>query len=193
RKLLAQPFEARKQREKELLDSLIGNGVLKNNAALDDVLGLKVEAILERRLETLAWKQGLSATLSQARQLITHGHIGIAGKKMTAPGYIVKKDEESRIGFLDKALEIKIKKAAQKKKEIKPKIPEKAPEAQKAAATAIVPEEEKLPAPVLEIAEKEIEKAAEEPAKKEKAKAAKPAKKEKPKEKKEAKPEGEVK
>lgn len=116
RKLLALPIEKRKKREKELLDSLVSLGVLKKNASLDDVLSLKIESLLERRLQSIVWRQGLSGTISQARQLITHGHIGVNGKKVTAPGYLVKKSEEQKIGFLDKAMELKIKQSLQKKK-----------------------------------------------------------------------------
>ncbi|MEM0359816.1 MAG: 30S ribosomal protein S4 [Candidatus Diapherotrites archaeon] len=179
RKLLAQPVETRKQREKELLESLLKVGILKKNATLDDVLGLKVEAVLERRLQTIVWKQGLAATLKQARQLITHGHIGINGKKITAPGYIVRKDEETKIGFLDKALEIKIKKAAQKKKEtLKPegKGAENKPVETKTVAQETMPKEEKTEKK--EDIEKEKPEKKESKAKPEQAKTEKPHKKE---------------
>jgi small subunit ribosomal protein S4 len=54
---------------------------------------------LERRLQTLVYRLGLAKTIKQARQLITHGHIAIDGRRVTAPSYIVEKEEESKIGY----------------------------------------------------------------------------------------------
>ncbi len=119
RKLLALSSEERKKREKELLDSLESLGVLEKNSSLDDVLSLKVEALLDRRLQSIVVRNGMAATMKQARQLITHGHITVNGKKVSTPGYLVKKREESRIGFKDAALGAKIKKAMHQKKEVK--------------------------------------------------------------------------
>ncbi len=74
-------------------------GVLDENATLDDILNLTVENFLERRLQTLVYRLGLARTIKQARQLITHGHIAIDGRRVTAPSYIVEKDEESKISY----------------------------------------------------------------------------------------------
>jgi len=119
RKLLALEAENRKKREKELLDSLENMGIVKKNSLLDDVLSLTVESILDRRLQSIVYKNGQSATMTQSRQLITHGHITVNEQKVTAPGYIVKKDEETHIGFYDPVLAVKIKQAMHKKKEDK--------------------------------------------------------------------------
>jgi small subunit ribosomal protein S4 len=35
--------------------------------------------------------------------LIVHGHIAIAGRRITSPGYIVSRDEENLIGFYYKS------------------------------------------------------------------------------------------
>jgi ribosomal protein S4 len=35
-----------------------------------------------------------------ARQLISHGHIAIANRKITVPGYMVTKDEENEIDYI---------------------------------------------------------------------------------------------
>jgi len=66
---------------------------------LDDVLDLTVEAILERRLQTLVFRKGLAKSIYQSRQLITHGHIAIDGKKVFSPSYIVPKNEEDKIEY----------------------------------------------------------------------------------------------
>ena len=66
---------------------------------LDDVLDLTIESILERRLQTLVFRKGLAKTIHQSRQLITHGHIAINGKKFFSPSYIVPKNEEDKINY----------------------------------------------------------------------------------------------
>jgi len=68
-------------------------------STLDDVLGLTQETVLNRRLQTLVHRKGLAATAKQARQFIVHGHISIDGRKVTIPGYVVKRTEEEKIAF----------------------------------------------------------------------------------------------
>jgi len=102
RKLLALPLEERLKREKELLDSLNRIGLLGENATLDDVLSLTLDALCERRLQTLVWRKGLANTVNQARQFITHGHISVNGKKVNVPGYIVPRELENKIAYYGK-------------------------------------------------------------------------------------------
>jgi small subunit ribosomal protein S4 len=83
-----------------LLMHLTRMNILPPNSNLDDVLALENETILSRRLQTLTYLKGLASTPKQARQLIGHGHIGISGRKITVPGYMVKKDEENEIGYV---------------------------------------------------------------------------------------------
>lgn len=99
RGLLAMDLEERLKREKELLESLKRIGIVDEKATLDDVLTLKVESFLERRLQTVILRKGLANTAKQARQFITHGLIAINGKKVSAPGYIVKANEEDKLGY----------------------------------------------------------------------------------------------
>jgi len=99
RALLALPEEERKVQEKALLSKLYHLGVLPEGATLDDVLGLTAEHILKRRLQTIVYEKGLARTIYQARQFIVHGHIAIAGRRVTSPGYLVSKEEELLIDF----------------------------------------------------------------------------------------------
>lgn len=48
---------------------------------------------LEKRLDNCVYRLGLAPTRAAARQLVSHGHIGINGKKMTIPSYLVKTNE----------------------------------------------------------------------------------------------------
>ncbi len=99
RRLLALRAEQAKIEEKQLIEKLKRLSLLRENAILDDVLALKVEDVLERRLQTLVFKKGFSSTNKQARQFVVHGHVTIGGKKVTAPGYLVPGGEENEIGF----------------------------------------------------------------------------------------------
>ena len=100
RSLLALPPAERTAREKQLIQKLYKLGFIeKENATVDDILGLTVENYLERRLQTIVFKKGLARTIYQARQLIVHGHIAIGGRRVTSPGYIVSRDEENLIDY----------------------------------------------------------------------------------------------
>ena len=90
--------ESAKSTSKKLLEKL-SKMKLSKKGALDEILALKIEDILERRLQTLVYRQGLANSTKHARQLITHGHITIAGRKVTIPSYVVLDDEESQIGY----------------------------------------------------------------------------------------------
>jgi small subunit ribosomal protein S4 len=70
-------------------------------ADLNDVLLLTEHEILARRLQTVVFEKGLSATIKQARQMITHGHIFLNGHRVTVPGYIVSREEEASVSFND--------------------------------------------------------------------------------------------
>lgn len=89
--------QAVKERD-ALLEHLQRLGLLSGKADLNDVLALEVEALLARRLQTQTYLKGLARTVKQARQLIVHGHIGIAGRKVTVPGYMVP---DSDTGLID--------------------------------------------------------------------------------------------
>ncbi|ALL02076.1 30S ribosomal protein S9e (S4p) [Pyrodictium delaneyi] len=99
RGLLALPPDVRAKEEKALLARLHHLGVLPENATLDDVLGLTAEHFLERRLQTIVYKKGLARSIHEARQLIVHGHIAIAGRRIRSPGYLVKRDEEDLVDY----------------------------------------------------------------------------------------------
>ena len=99
RSLLAAPKEIREKVEKAMLRKLYNMGLLPENATLEDVLSLTVEDLLERRLQTIVYKKGLARTIHQARQLIVHGHIAIAGRRVTSPGYIVSREEEELVDY----------------------------------------------------------------------------------------------
>jgi small subunit ribosomal protein S4 len=88
-----------KTQSEEILSKLIRYGIIKQDADIDDILSLKTENILERRLQTQVLRLGLSRTVTQARQFITHGHIAVNGRKATIPGMLVSKEDEMHVGY----------------------------------------------------------------------------------------------
>lgn len=78
-------------------------GLLSEGAPLVDVLSIQREVILSRRLQTIVYTKGLAQTPKQARQMINHGHIIINDRRVTIPGLLVKKNEESFIEYESKS------------------------------------------------------------------------------------------
>jgi small subunit ribosomal protein S4 len=85
--------------KKQLLDKLVRLGLMKAEDTMDKVLGLEVDELLERRIQTVLVRKKLARSMKQARQFITHGHILIGNKKVTFPSYLVTLEEESKISF----------------------------------------------------------------------------------------------
>ncbi|HHQ45421.1 MAG TPA: 30S ribosomal protein S4 [Candidatus Altiarchaeales archaeon] len=98
RSLLAATGESAEKEKKELAGKLNRLGILEGKN-FDDVLGLEVKNILERRLQTLTVKKGLASTPKQARQLIAHKHVRVGGRVMNTPGYLVPKAHEDLIAL----------------------------------------------------------------------------------------------
>jgi len=103
------------EEQKVLFSKLQAIGLNVNSIA--DVLDLKVENLLERRLPTLVAKQKFASTTKQARQMVTHKRVFIDGKIVNAPSYIVKTDEEKKITVKKTKTKVKV------KEEAKPEAP----------------------------------------------------------------------
>jgi len=99
RSLISKTSEERSKMENEQLAKLKNVGILQETAVLDNVLDLTIEDILERRLQTIVFRKQLARTIFQSRQLITHGHITINGRRVTIPGYLVRKSEETLLVY----------------------------------------------------------------------------------------------
>jgi small subunit ribosomal protein S4 len=99
RSLIGKTAEERTKMENELLTRLKKLGVLQETAALDNVLDLTIEDLLERRLQTIVLRKNLTKTIYQSRQLITHGHIIIGNRRVTIPSYIVSREDEKQITY----------------------------------------------------------------------------------------------
>lgn len=85
--------------EREYITKLSKIGVLSESASIDEVLDLDIRDLMERRLQTMVYRRGLAKSLHQSRQLVSHGHISVAGRVVSVPGYIVSRDEEQKIKY----------------------------------------------------------------------------------------------
>ncbi len=65
-----------------------------------DIATSKVDTVstmnssLEMRLDNVVYRSGLAATRRMARQLVSHGHINVNGRKLKVPSYTVKVEDE---------------------------------------------------------------------------------------------------
>ncbi len=81
----------------ELIQKLFSLGLVEADAKIDDVLGLNIKQLLDRRLQTIVYKKSLALSVKQARQLIVHGAILVGDRALTSPSYLVKRDEEKLV------------------------------------------------------------------------------------------------
>ncbi len=63
--------------------------------------GNNLIAMLERRLDNIVYRLHFASSRKQARQLVSHGHVTVNGKKVTIPSFLVKENDE--INLKDKS------------------------------------------------------------------------------------------
>ena len=54
------------------------------------ITGENMLSLLERRLDNVIYRMGVGVSRAQARQLVSHGHFTVNGKKVNVPSFIVK-------------------------------------------------------------------------------------------------------
>ncbi len=54
------------------------------------VTGTNMLALLEKRLDNVAFRMGIASTRRLARQIVTHAHLTVNGKTVDIPSYLVK-------------------------------------------------------------------------------------------------------
>jgi len=88
------------EKQEVLFNKLKAIGLKTDTTA--DVLDLKVENLLDRRLPTIVVKKKLTTTLKHARQLVTHKKILVEGKVVNSPSYLVPVSQENSITLKQK-------------------------------------------------------------------------------------------
>jgi small subunit ribosomal protein S4 len=74
--------------------------------SIADVLDLKVENLLNRRLPTVVFEKGLAKTTKQARQMVVHKKVLINGRAVNIPSYIVAVADEPNITIVAKPIKV---------------------------------------------------------------------------------------
>merc|ERR1712137_874356 len=83
-----------------LLRRLHRMGILEDDKnELDYVLGLKVQDLLERRLQTQVFKLGLARSIHHARVLIRQRHIRVGKQIVNVPSFLVRVESQKYIDF----------------------------------------------------------------------------------------------
>uniref|UniRef100_A0A7S2BVT2 30S ribosomal protein S4, chloroplastic n=1 Tax=Florenciella parvula TaxID=236787 RepID=A0A7S2BVT2_9STRA len=83
-----------------LLRKMVRYGLLsEEEKELDFVLQLTTQKLLERRLQTKVFKQGLAKSIHHARVLIKQRHIRVGKQLVNVPSFLVRVDSEKHIQF----------------------------------------------------------------------------------------------
>lgn len=69
-------------------------------------IGPRMLMELETRLDNVAYRMGAGTSRAQARQLISHSHVRVNGKKVKVPSYLVRKGDVIEIKQPSKALNV---------------------------------------------------------------------------------------
>lgn len=65
--------------------------------------------MLERRLDNVLYRLSITQSRAQARQMVTHGHVMVNGKKVNIPSYLVnEKDTVQLAGMEPQSREVEI-------------------------------------------------------------------------------------
>lgn len=100
RKMLAAVSVGQAPQEAEAIVTRLKRlGMLKEDGTLDSILSMQLADVLERRLQTQVYRQGLANSLRQSRQFIVHGHIQVAGRRVDVPGFLVERGKEMSIDY----------------------------------------------------------------------------------------------
>lgn len=86
----------------------------------EGVTGEELLKMLEMRLDNVAYRASFADSRSKARQMVSHGHITVNGKKVDIASYEVKIGD--KIGFFDKFKKSKDYKMIEEKLTSKPEI-----------------------------------------------------------------------
>lgn len=96
-----------------ITEKQLGNYVRKARASQKGAAADNVYTLLESRLDNVVFRLGLAGTRQFARQMVSHGHIEVNGKRVNIPSYSVKagdkislRDSAKRSGLIRNRLEI---------------------------------------------------------------------------------------
>ena len=71
--------------------------IFKEASRRQGVTGENMLQYLELRLDNVVYRAGWAATRPQARQLVSHGHLNVNGRRVNIPSYRLRKGDEVAI------------------------------------------------------------------------------------------------
>jgi len=77
-----------------------------NALKMKGVSGENLLQLLERRLDNVVYRAGLSSSRAQARQLVNHGHFLVNGQRVDIPSYSVKQGDVISVGSTSREIEL---------------------------------------------------------------------------------------
>ncbi len=97
-------------REKQQLKRIYGmlerqfHNVFEKADKMGGKTGDNLISLLECRLDNIVYRMRFAASRSQARQLVSHGHVLVNGKRVTVPSYTVKENDQIEVQEKSKKL-----------------------------------------------------------------------------------------
>jgi len=70
------------------------------------ITGENLLQLLERRLDNVVYRLGFAVSRPQARQLVSHGHIEVNGKKVDIPSFLVKPGDVISVREKSRSMEL---------------------------------------------------------------------------------------
>jgi small subunit ribosomal protein S4 len=61
------------------------------------ITGTNFLVLLERRLDNMVYRLGFATSRKEARQVVSHSHVAVNGKKVNIPSYLVREGDEIAI------------------------------------------------------------------------------------------------
>ena len=99
KRIISKDTKQAKMERQVLLNKLSKYNLIGADAKTEDILTINLKNLLDRRLQTQVYKQGLARSIIQARQFVVHGHIFVGEKKLSVPSYFISREEETKIVF----------------------------------------------------------------------------------------------
>lgn len=65
------------------------------------ITGTNFLVLLERRLDNMVYRLGFATSRKEARQIVSHNHISVNGKKVNTPSFLVKEGDEIAVRHKD--------------------------------------------------------------------------------------------
>ena len=68
------------------------------------ITGDTLVSMLERRLDNMVYRMHFASSRKQGRQLVSHGHVRVNGRRVTIPSYLVREGDEIEVQEKSKKL-----------------------------------------------------------------------------------------